>query len=219
MNKILFWAGGHTTVAGADTTVGKNRQLPGAITVPGLVTTKPITNWLTLDQFSTQCKENKFRTGRINSPWVRDEGGCAFADAYIHSAECKLNLEALEAADQCIRKTFFRAVWGEVFPEVDVKEYDDVLTLAVTDDMVKMNDYLLIKCKLLNLSLKCRQDVCEYMKKEREGPAGKFSSEAMFGHGHCLYTDPQVKCYHYILLDDGLKTPGQATGGFCHQAN
>ena len=149
----------------------------------------------------------------INSPWVRDEGGCAFADAYIHSAECKLNLEALEAADQCIRKTLFRAL----FPEVDLKEYDDVLTLAVTDDMVKMNDYLLIKCKLLNLSLKCRQDVCEYMKKEREGPAGKFSSGT--GFGHCLYTDPQVKCYHYILLDDGLKTPGQATGGFCHEAN
>ena len=155
----------------------------------------------------------------INSPWVRDEGGCAFADAYIHSAECKLNLEALEAADQCIRKTFFRAVCGEVFPEVDVKEYDDVLTLAVTDDMVKMNDYLLIKCKLLNLSLKCRQDVCEYMKKEREGPAGQFSSEAMYGHGHCFKTDPQPKCYHYILLDDGLNTPGQATGGFCHEAN
>ena len=85
--------------------------------------------------------------------------------------------------------------------------------------MVKMNDYLLIKCKLLNISLKCRQDICEYMKKEREGPAGKFSSEAMYGHGHRLYTDPQVKCYHYILLDDGLKTPGQATGGFCHEAN
>ena len=127
LNKNSFWAGGDTTVAGAHTTAGKNRQLPGTITVPGLVTTKPITNWLTLDQFSTQCKENKFRTGRINSPWVRDEGGCAFADAYIHSAECKLNLEALEAADQCIRKVLFRAVWVEVFPEaeVDVKEYDD----------------------------------------------------------------------------------------------
>ena len=208
-------AGGHTTVAGADTTAGKNRQF-GTITVPGLVTTKPITNWLTLDQFSTQCKENKFRTGRINSPWVRDEGGCAFADAYIHSAECKLNLEALEAADQCIRKTLFRAL----FPEVDLKEYDDVLTLAVTDDMVKMNDYLLIKCKLLNLSLKCRQDVCEYMKKEREEPAGKFLTKA--GEGHCLQTEllpTTSKCYHYILLDNGHETPGQAKRGFCHEEN
>ena len=215
LNKNSFWAGGDTTVAGAHTTAGKNRQLPGTITVPGLVTTKPITNWLTLDQFSTQCKENKFRTGRINSPWVRDEGGCAFADAYIHSAECKLNLEALEAADQCIRKANFRAVWGEVFPEVDVKEYDDVLT--VMDDMVKMNDYLLTKCKLLNLSLKCRQDVCEYMKKEREGPAGQFNFQQKLGH--CYHIDPTVKCYHYILLDDGLNTPGQAKGGFCHEAN
>ena len=66
-----------------------------------------------MEKFSTKCKED-------------GKGGCAFADAYIHSAECKLNLEALEAADQCIRKTFFRAVWGEVFPEVDLKEYDDI---------------------------------------------------------------------------------------------
>ena len=144
------------------------------------------------------------------------DGGCAFADAYIHSAECKLYLKELEAADLCIRKAYFRADgWGEVFPDVDVTEYEDVL--LVKDDMVKMNDYLLVKCKLLNLSLKCRQDVCEYMKKEREGPAGKFSSEA--GYGHCFYTDPTPKCYHYILLDDGLNTPGQATGGFCHEAN
>ena len=149
MNKISFWAGGHTTVAtvagadttgatvagadttgatvaGADTTAGKNRQLPGAVTVPGLVPTRPITkhSWIPLEKLSIQCKEA--RAGR--SPWVEEEeGGCAFADAYIHSAECKLNLEALEAADQCIRKVLFRAVWVEVFPEaeVDVKEYDD----------------------------------------------------------------------------------------------
>ena len=190
------------TVAGADTTAGKNRQLPGAVTVPGLVTTKPITkhSWATLEKFSTQCKEV-------------GEGGCAFADAYIHSAECKLNLEALEAADQCIRKVLFRAVWVEVFPEaeVDVKEYDDVLTLAVKDDIVKMNDYLLIKCRLLSLPLKCRQDVCKNMQTEREGPAGKFAET---GDGDCLQigTQPPPKCYHYILKYE----PGQAKDGFCH---
>ena len=211
LNKIItFWAGEDTTVAGRVTFEAGATTEAGAITVPGLVPSRPITgdnlNWLTLDKFSTKCH-------------VVGDGGCAFADAYIHSAECKLNLEALEAADQCIRKVLFRAVWGEAFPDVDIREYDDVLTLAVTDDIAKMNDYLLIKCKLLNLSLKCRQDVCEYMKKEREGPAGKFSSEAGYGHGHCFYTDPVPKCYHYILLDDGLNTPGQATGGFCHEAN
>ena len=76
-----------------------------------------------------------------------------------------MNLEALEAADQCIRKANFRAVWGDVFVDIDVKEYDDVL--LVKDDMVKMNDYLLVKCRLLSLPLKCRQDVCENMQKER----------------------------------------------------
>ena len=159
----------------------------------------------TLDKYYTRCKED-------------GKGGCAFAEAYIHSAECKMNLEALEAADQCIRKANFKAVWGEVFRDVDVTEYDDVL--LVKDDMVTMNDYLLVKCRLLSLPLKCRQDVCEYMKKEREEPAGKFLTKA--GEGHCLQTEllpTTSKCYQYILLDDGLNTPGQAKGGFCHEAN
>merc|ERR1739836_152008 len=76
----------------------------------------------------------------------------------------------------------------------------------------------MIKCKLLNLSLKCRQDVCENMKMEREGPAGKFEADAG-DQGHCFDTDPQPKCYHYILLDEGLETPGQATDGFCNEAS
>ena len=134
------------------------------------------------------------------------DGGCAFADAYIHSAECTLYLEELEAADLCIRKANFRAVGGEVFPDVDVTEYDDVL--LVQDDMVKMNDYLLIKCRLLSLPLKCRQDVCENMQKEREGPAGKFAETR---DGDCLLeTQPQPKCYHYILLYAPYED------GFCH---
>ena len=52
---------------------------------------------------------------------------------------------------------------------------------------------------------------------EREAPEGKFSAAA--GEGHCLNTDPLPKCYHYILLDEGLETPGQATDGFCNEAS
>ena len=82
LNKNSFWAGGDTTVAGAHTTAGKNRQLPGTITVPGLVTTKPITNWLTLDQFSCQYLHFAAPT------FMRRDG-----DEACHTLASKLNVQ------------------------------------------------------------------------------------------------------------------------------